>query len=135
MYRLPPPELFQSDILTHPVASSVRFDAIVCDPPYGLRAHASTTSSRKGSRSGDLTEADGGALATLSPGPEKRRLLAGAEQLYVELFKVADAHLKPDGKLVFWIPVTNEVTEKEGECGLMERQEGIFFSRTDAALS
>ena len=42
VYGLPVPEFVQADIFKSPVRDQYRFDAIVCDPPYGLRAQANT---------------------------------------------------------------------------------------------
>ena len=48
-YNLPPPELVRSDNALHGAHFRVLplYDAIVCDPPYGIRARARRTGSRR----------------------------------------------------------------------------------------
>ena len=39
-YGLPMPEILSQDVLRPSLRRSEAFDAIVCDPPYGLRARS-----------------------------------------------------------------------------------------------
>ena len=78
-YGLPQPLLVRADIGHLPFGNLFKVDAIVCDPPYGIRA-------------GTLDTSDSG----------RQELL----QIIVLLLEAAAKHLRIGGRLVFWQPTT-----------------------------
>jgi len=78
-YGLPQPILVRADIGHLPFGHLFKVDAIVCDPPYGIRA-------------GTLDTSDSG----------RQELL----QIIALLLEAAAKHLRIGGRLVFWQPTT-----------------------------
>ena len=78
-YGLPYPEIFVQDILKPVLRPNLKFDAIVCDPPYGIRH-----------RSKGMHGADGGGADNFS-----------VDRIYTALLEMGINHLKPGGRLVF----------------------------------
>jgi tRNA (guanine10-N2)-methyltransferase len=78
-YGLPQPLLVRADIGHLPFGHLFKVDAIVCDPPYGIRA-------------GTLDTSDSG----------RQELL----QIIALLLEAAAKHLRIGGRLVFWQPTT-----------------------------
>jgi tRNA (guanine10-N2)-methyltransferase len=74
------------------------FDAIVCDPPYGIRE----SSQHKTRRQADTTDDEENCLS------EKYDLT----NIYVDLLNFGNVHLRIGGRLVFWMP-THIVTYDE----------------------
>jgi tRNA (guanine10-N2)-methyltransferase len=75
------------------------FDAIISDPPYGIRE----SSQHKSRRQGDKTDDD-----DQNSAPEKYDLTS----IYVDLLNFANVYLRVGGRLVFWMP-THIVTYDE----------------------
>ena len=74
------------DFAHPPWRSTFTFDAIVSDPPYGIRE----SSQHKSRRQGDQTDAE----------PEKYDLT----NIFVDLLNFANVYLRVGGRLVFWMP-------------------------------
>lgn len=80
------------DILQHPWRDGVRFDGIVCDPPYGVRAGA-----KKIAKMGDRQiPADQRHLYYPTTAPYQ------LDDLVNDLLQFAVDHLEQGGRLVFW---------------------------------
>jgi len=106
-YGLPIPELIRSDnsVYRRHFREQAIWDAIVCDPPYGIRAGAR--------RSGSKRE-------EVQPVPiEKRRSHIpqtqpyAVEQVMYDLMKVAAATLKVGARLCYLLPCTYDLEEKD----------------------
>ena len=79
-----------SDFAYPPWRPSVLFDAIVSDPPYGIRESSQHISRRQAGKGDD----------DASPAPEKYDLTS----IYVDLLNFANVYLRVGGRLVFWMP-------------------------------
>lgn len=87
-----------ADFAYSPWRSSFFFDAIVCDPPYGIRESSQHKSRRRTEKVDD----------TPNPEPEKYNLT----DIYGDLLNFANIYLRVGGRLVFWMP-THIVTYDE----------------------
>ena len=101
-YNLPPPELWRMDV--SPRGNSCFrcpdqgvFDALICDPPYGIRAGARKCGSRK---------------ARVKPVPEKYKdthiastQVYPSHDLMPDLIDTAARYLRMNGRLVYLLPV------------------------------
>ncbi|GLG92298.1 tRNA (Guanine(10)-N2)-methyltransferase-like protein [Gryllus bimaculatus] len=75
--------------------SAMRLDAIITDPPYGIREATERIGSTKDYQ---IEEKH---LANHIPS----KIEYGLQQIFFDLLKLAVEHLKPQGRLVCWIPV------------------------------
>lgn len=99
-YKLPRPVmLLQADIGNLPFRSSMQVDAIVCDPPYGVRA--SIMCGGTGDNTGDNT--DGGSRNIGHQGTS----VQGLDDVLKKLLHVSAIHIKMGGRLVFWQPTSD----------------------------
>ena len=80
-----------ADFANPPWRPNFLFDAIVSDPPYGIRE----SSQHKSRRQGDATDND-----EENSAPEKYDLTS----IYVDLLNFANVYLRVGGRLVFWMP-------------------------------
>ncbi len=88
-----------ADFAYPPWRPTFLFDAIISDPPYGIRE----SSQHKSRRQGDKTDDD-----DQNSAPEKYDLTS----IYVDLLNFANVYLRVGGRLVFWMP-THIVTYDE----------------------
>ena len=99
---------------------SFRFDAIVTDPPYGIREKTKRVGSKKAANkssktsSEDEKENEGSADESqrkTSPGtfriPQQTKYALG--EIFNDLVRYAAFHLEDGARLVFWIPVFLDV--------------------------
>jgi tRNA (guanine10-N2)-methyltransferase len=87
-----------ADFAYPPWRPTFLFDAIVSDPPYGIRE----SSQHKSRRQGDKTDDDQNSVQ------EKYDLTS----IYADLLNFANVYLRVGGRLVFWMP-THIVTYDE----------------------
>ncbi|KAL2916709.1 hypothetical protein HK105_203825 [Polyrhizophydium stewartii] len=83
------------------------WDAIVCDPPYGVRAGAKKIASNPKTKP---------TTSAFKPNGEPRYPQTVAyemSQVIADLVAFAAAHLAPGGRLVFWLPTVNEQYEPQ----------------------
>jgi tRNA (guanine10-N2)-methyltransferase len=85
------------DIAHHPWKKQEIFDAIVCDPPYGVRAGAKKIASTNMS-----PYKKNGELRYPTTEPYEMTLVIS------DLISFAVTYLNPKGRLVFWLPTLNE---------------------------
>ncbi|TYZ59231.1 hypothetical protein PybrP1_002239 [[Pythium] brassicae (nom. inval.)] len=122
-YGLPAPELIRADNSRSPLVARCRglFDAVVCDPPYGIRAGA-RKSGRKPSPKVPHPGAGVGVLGqkTFEEMSEARRLnyIAptqpyAAEDVMRDLLQFAAETLREGGRLVYLLPTTYEYTDAD----------------------
>lgn len=123
-YGLPLPELIRADNSMSPMAVRCRgyFDAVVCDPPYGIRAGARKSGRRPNTKAQqplDLTI--GGEAPTrfekLSE-ERKQNYIAptqpyAAEDVMSDLLQFAAETLREGGRLVYLLPTTYEYTDAD----------------------
>jgi tRNA (guanine10-N2)-methyltransferase len=100
-YKLPPPiMLLHADIGHLPVRTSMQVDAIVCDPPYGVRAGIMCTAA--GTSAGSVNAADAVCLNGNTAGTS----IQGLDDVMSTFLHVSAHHLRIGGRLVFWQPTT-----------------------------
>jgi tRNA (guanine10-N2)-methyltransferase len=87
-----------ADFAYPPWRPTFLFDAIISDPPYGIRE----SSQHKSRRQGEKIDVD------QASNPEKYDLTS----IYVDLLNFANVYLRVGGRLVFWMP-THIVTYDE----------------------
>ena len=107
-YGLPPPELVRSDNAIynrHYRDHLSLFDAIVTDPPYGIRAGARKSGSRKETIRPILDEHRYNHVAQTRP--------YAVSDVMADLLNVAAMTLKMGGRLVFVIPSMQDFNEDE----------------------
>lgn len=86
-----------------------KFDAIICDPPYGVREGLRVLGSKNPEKFADKPDVIlDGVPAHLRRDyiPPKRPYQFSS--LLVDLLNFASSHLKPNGRLCFWMPTANE---------------------------
>ncbi|KUF93140.1 General transcriptional corepressor tupA [Phytophthora nicotianae] len=107
-YGLPLPELVRADNSMSPLVKQCKgfFDAVVCDPPYGIRAGA-RKSGRKRQIKSDVNMASKQAnyIAPTQP--------YAAEDVMKDLLEFAAQTLREGGRLVYLLPTTYEYTDSD----------------------
>jgi tRNA (guanine10-N2)-methyltransferase len=97
-YKLPPPAmLLHADIGHMPLRASMQVDAIVCDPPYGVRAGIMCTAASTIVGSTDAVSHNVNIAGTSSQ---------GLDDVMSTFLHVSAHHLRIGGRLVFWQPTT-----------------------------
>ena len=103
-YKLPRPELLCSDQSLPVWARAEVFDAIVSDPPYGVRAGA-----RRSGRKGEAREVPVEHAANRIPPSQ----LYDVEDVVDDLLDMAARTLKLRGRLVYLLPTTTDFSNDE----------------------
>uniref|UniRef100_A0AAV1V9S0 tRNA (guanine(10)-N(2))-methyltransferase n=1 Tax=Peronospora matthiolae TaxID=2874970 RepID=A0AAV1V9S0_9STRA len=107
-YSLPLPELIRADNSDSPLVVKCRgyFDAVVCDPPYGIRAGA-RKSGRKRQAKGDANSAvkQDNYIAPTQP--------YAAKDVMKDLLEFSAQTLREGGRLVYLLPTTYEYTDDD----------------------
>lgn len=91
------------DLAHHPWRQDTKFDAIVCDPPYGVRAGAKK-----------IALNPNGSLPERKKNGEIRypyTVEYEMDDLITDLITFAAIHLSTNGRLVFWLPTLNDKYE------------------------
>lgn len=118
-YGFSPPDILCADLKHAPMRRHAWIDAIVCDPPYGVRAGA-----RKLGRAAAVEDADGAAKKSKLDSPPAAVSASSssaaaapaylATQLYevddvvTDLLDLAAQLLRVGGRLVYWLPVPGD---------------------------
>ncbi|KAI3640485.1 hypothetical protein MIR68_001363 [Amoeboaphelidium protococcarum] len=102
--------LFTNDMMKPTVQQTEIFDQIVTDPPYGIREGAKTYNQSNSIQSDQCS--DPTSLASYKHLRLKKEDLSqySMEQLYVDLTQFAAVTLKVGGRLVYWLPTTDDFT-------------------------
>uniref|UniRef100_K3WXR5 tRNA (guanine(10)-N(2))-methyltransferase n=1 Tax=Globisporangium ultimum (strain ATCC 200006 / CBS 805.95 / DAOM BR144) TaxID=431595 RepID=K3WXR5_GLOUD len=117
-YGLPLPELLRADNSLSPIMEKCRgyFDAVVCDPPYGIRAGARKSGRKPSSKSQEQEDA----IAQQDKFNEKRKhnyipptQPYAAEDVMSDLLNFAAETLREGGRLVYLLPTTYEYTDND----------------------
>ena len=103
-YKLPRPELICSDQSVPVWARAEVFDAVVSDPPYGVRAGA-----RRSGRKGEVREVPVEFQANRIPPTQ----LYDVEDVVDDLLDMAARTLKLHGRLVYLLPTTTDFSNDE----------------------
>lgn len=104
------------DVTQHPLRRGGLFDAIVADPPYGVRAGAK----RLGRRQQDLLRSEPVMVADGVYSHEQADYLPpckpyALDDLLTDLMAFAARMLVPRGRLVFWMPTMTDVARDPAE--------------------
>lgn len=107
-YGLPLPELIRADNSMSPLVDKCKgfFDAVVCDPPYGIRAGA-RKSGRKRQIKSDVS------MAVKQPNYIAPTQPYAAEDVMKDLLEFAAETLREGGRLVYLLPTTYEYTDAD----------------------
>ncbi|KAG6955278.1 hypothetical protein JG688_00011946 [Phytophthora aleatoria] len=107
-YGLPLPELVRADNSMSPLVKQCEgfFDAVVCDPPYGIRAGA-RKSGRKRQIKSDVS------MATKQENYIAPTQPYAAEDVMMDLLEFAAQTLREGGRLVYLLPTTYEYTDSD----------------------
>lgn len=122
-YGLPPPELIRADNSRSPLVTRCHgfFDAVVCDPPYGIRAGA-RKSGRKPSLKVPHPGTGVGVLGVKTfeemSADRRQNYIAptqpyAAEDVMSDLLQFAAETLREGGRLVYLLPTTYEYTDAD----------------------
>ncbi|CAN6674860.1 tRNA (guanine(10)-N2)-methyltransferase [Trichomonascus vanleenenianus] len=102
-------DVMTMDFTHNAFRSSLKFDAIVCDPPYGVREGLRVLGSKDPEKfKGKEAVLIDGVPAHLRPGyiPPKKPYKLNA--LLDDLLAFGADHLTPRGRLCFWMPTAND---------------------------
>ncbi|GMF42393.1 unnamed protein product [Phytophthora fragariaefolia] len=107
-YGLPLPELVRADNSMSPLVKQCKgfFDAVVCDPPYGIRAGA-RKSGRKRQIKSDVS------AAVKQPNYIAPTQPYAAEDVMKDLLEFSAQTLREGGRLVYLLPTTYEYTDAD----------------------
>jgi tRNA (guanine10-N2)-methyltransferase len=112
-------DIFVADFSTSYLKSDFKFDAIVCDPPYGIREKAK----KIGDKDKPLNEDTNKVPAEIDFLNENSSAVATDKfnwntlkttkymlgEIFNDLMDFAGKHLNENGRLTFWLPVFVEV--------------------------
>lgn len=101
-YGLKSPDLIRGDMNKLNLRPGVMFDAIITDPPYGLRAGARKSGMRPNRESYIITSPDH--IPATQPYP--------VEECYADLFDFVARRLVLGGRFVYLFPTTNEYKDE-----------------------
>ncbi|KAK9238676.1 S-adenosyl-L-methionine-dependent methyltransferase [Lipomyces kononenkoae] len=103
-------DTFVCDFTHNPIRPSFRVDAIICDPPYGVREGLKVLGSKNPERYADKlpTKLETGDLSHLRPDYIPPKKPYHFDALLDDLLFFAAAHLVDNGRLCCWMPTANE---------------------------
>lgn len=103
-------DTFISDFTHNPIRASFKLDAIVCDPPYGVREGLKVLGSRDSERyaAGKPTVLENGDLSHLRPDYIPPKKPYHFDALLDDLLEFAARNLVDEGRLCCWMPTANE---------------------------
>ncbi|CAH0473483.1 unnamed protein product [Peronospora belbahrii] len=107
-YGLPLPELLRADNSVSPLVTRCRgfFDAVVCDPPYGIRAGARKSGRKRPIKNGmTIAVKQANYIAPTQP--------YAAEDVMTDLMEFSAQTLREGGRLVYLLPTTYEYTDAD----------------------
>lgn len=104
------------DVTQHPIRTGGLFDAIVADPPYGIRAGAKRLGKRRGDRLRDEPFLmPNGKYSHEQPDYHPPSKPYALDELLVDLMDFAAKMLVPKGRLVFWMPTMTDVEQDDDD--------------------
>ncbi|DAZ93518.1 TPA: hypothetical protein N0F65_002444 [Lagenidium giganteum] len=106
-YNLPLPELIRGDNSISPIMTKCAnyFDAVVCDPPYGIRAGARRSGRKRPKEIIELKHKKESYIPPTQP--------YAAEDVMNDLLTFAAHTLREGGRLVYLLPTTYEYTDND----------------------
>ncbi|KAK7676869.1 hypothetical protein QCA50_020205 [Cerrena zonata] len=124
-------DLSTFDVTQNPWRCGDLFDAIITDPPYGVRAGAKRLGRKKPTKKGIVER------TTAAPRPDGQPYIPPTKpyelsELAVDLILLARHMLRPGGRLVFFLPTVNEdYTEVDVQSMLCDGMKVIANSLQD----
>ncbi|KAK9466206.1 S-adenosyl-L-methionine-dependent methyltransferase [Lipomyces arxii] len=103
-------DTFVGDFTHNPIRPNFFLDAIICDPPYGVREGLKVLGSKDTERYADKqpTRLENGDMSHLRPDYIPPKKPYHFDKLLDDLLYFAARHLVDDGRLCCWIPTSNE---------------------------
>ena len=95
--------LLHADIGHLPLRASMQVDAIVCDPPYGVRASIMCGGTGDNTKDNSEDNPEGCSRNIDHQGTS----VQGLDDIIATLLNVSAFHLKKEGRIVFWQPTSN----------------------------
>ncbi|KAI9291017.1 hypothetical protein K502DRAFT_326490 [Neoconidiobolus thromboides FSU 785] len=92
------------DITHHPWRNQIQFDAIVTDPPYGVRAGAKKLGRKQGNRKLEDIALINGIPAHLNSDYLPPKVNYDMPQVLLDLLNFSANHLTVGGRITFWLP-------------------------------
>ncbi|PWN34696.1 tRNA guanosine-2'-O-methyltransferase [Meira miltonrushii] len=118
------------DVTQHPLRKGGLFDAIVADPPYGIRAGAKKLGKRRGEKMRDEPfMMPDGQYSHERPDYHPPSKPYALDELLCDLMEFSAKMLVPKGRLVFWMPTMTDV-----ECDDESAKGGVTTSQIDLQL-
>lgn len=110
---------FVADLTNTPLRESPLFDAILCDPPYGVREGLKVLGSSKSYLQQEVRLADG-SLAHLSSSYVPPKRAYSFTRMLDDILNFAAQMLVENGKLCMWMPVAGETQDETSHDGEYE---------------
>ncbi|KAK9478527.1 S-adenosyl-L-methionine-dependent methyltransferase [Lipomyces japonicus] len=103
-------DVFVGDFTHNPIRPKFKLDAIICDPPYGVREGLKVLGSKNPERYADKlpTKLENGDLSHLRPDYIPPKKPYHFDALLDDLLDFASVHLIDNGRLCCWMPTANE---------------------------
>ncbi|CAG9807124.1 unnamed protein product [Chironomus riparius] len=92
-------DVFVGDFANYPLKGNLKFDSIICDPPYGVREGLLKVEKKEGRKFTAMTED-----AVHYPSLSDYKMT----NLFHDLLNFSVKHLKIDGRLVCWFPIPDK---------------------------
>ena len=99
--------LFTMDFTHNSLRSSLTIDAIICDPPYGIREGIKVLGCKNGQPEKSQFAMKDGQLAYLADDYIAAKKQYSLDALMVDILEFADSRLPVGGRVAFWIPLAN----------------------------
>ncbi|KAK9475069.1 S-adenosyl-L-methionine-dependent methyltransferase [Dipodascopsis tothii] len=102
-------DIFACDFTHNPLRPSLRLDAIICDPPYGVREGLKVLGARNPQKLSEmLATVDSGDKSHLLPDYIPPKKPYHFDALLIDLVEFSAVHLVDNGRMCCWIPVSND---------------------------
>jgi len=111
---------FVADLTNSPVRRKRILQAIVCDPPYGVREGLKVLGSTRAALQEVVYLADSGLPAHLQPNYVPPKKAYSFFRMLDDILHFAAERLEDDGRLCMWMPVAGEVEGEEAAVAVPE---------------
>ncbi|OBA27509.1 tRNA guanosine-2'-O-methyltransferase [Hanseniaspora valbyensis NRRL Y-1626] len=116
--------LFTMDFTHNSLRSSLTIDAIICDPPYGIREGIKVLGCKNGQPEKSQFAMKDGQLAYLADDYVAAKKQYSLDALMVDILEFADSRLPVGGRVAFWVPLANS---KGIETLVVEEKGGLIL--------
>ena len=116
--------IFTMDFTHNSLRSSLTIDAIICDPPYGIREGIKVLGCKNGQPEKSQFAMKNGQLAYLADDYIAAKKQYSLDALMVDILEFADSRLPVGGRVAFWVPLANA---KGIETLVLEEKGGLIL--------